>query len=72
MERFSYEFTDLFNFSSPSMETLLAPAEIVEFASTLAEHMLAAQPDLADKGICVAVYNSGGTAVSVVPVGTVH
>jgi hypothetical protein len=72
MERYSYEFTDLFNFSSPSMDMLLAPAEIVEFASTLAEHMLAARPDLADKGICVAVFNSGGTAVSVVPLGTVH
>jgi hypothetical protein len=55
------------------MEMLLAPAEITEFASTLAQQMPAAQPDLVDKGICVvAVYDSGGTAVSVVPLGTVH
>ena len=57
MELFSYKFTDLLDFSSPSMEMLLAPAEILEFASTLAQQMLAAQPDLVDKGICVAVYD---------------
>jgi hypothetical protein len=72
MELFSYKFTDLLDFSSPSMEMLLAPAEITEFASTLAQRMLAAQPDLVDKGICVAVYDSGGTPVSMVPLGTVH
>jgi hypothetical protein len=72
MELFSYKFTDLLDFSSPSMEMLLAPAETTEFASTLAQQMLAAQPDLVDKGICIAVYDSGGTAVSMVPLGTVH
>jgi hypothetical protein len=70
MEPFTYKFTDLLNFSSPSMDLLPAPAEILEFASTLAQQMLAAQPDLVDKGICVAVYDSGGTAVSMVPLGT--
>jgi hypothetical protein len=34
-ELFSYKFTDLLDFSSPSMEMLLAPAEILEFASPL-------------------------------------
>jgi hypothetical protein len=72
MELFSYKFTDLLGFSSPSMEMWLAPAELLEFVSTVAQEMLAAQPGLVDKGICVAVYNSGGTAVSMVPLGTVH
>jgi hypothetical protein len=72
MEPYSYKFTDLFDFSSPSMEMMLAPDEILQFASTLADEMLAAQPDLVDKGICVAVYDTGGTAVSMVPLGTVH
>jgi hypothetical protein len=72
MERFSYKFTDLLDFSSPSMEMWLAPAELLEFASTVAKEMLVAQPGLVDKGICVAVYHSGGTPVSVVPLGTVH
>jgi hypothetical protein len=54
------------------MEMWLAPAELLEFASTVAQEMLAAQPGLVDKGICVAVYDSGGTAVSMVPLGTVH
>jgi hypothetical protein len=30
MELFSYKFTDLLDFSSPSMEMLLAPAEILD------------------------------------------
>jgi hypothetical protein len=72
MERFSYKFTDLLDFNSPSMEMWLAPFELFEFASIVAREMLAANPDLVDKGICVAIYNSGGTPVSMVPVGTVH
>jgi hypothetical protein len=50
MERFSYKFTDLLDFSSPSMEMWLAPAELLEFASTVAQEMLVAQPGLVDKG----------------------
>jgi hypothetical protein len=57
---------------SPSLEMWLAPTELLEFASIVAQHMLAAHPDLIDKGICIAVYNSGGIAVSMVPLGTVH
>ena len=53
------------------MEMWLVPAELLEFASTVAQEMLAAQGQV-DKGICFAVYDSGGTAVSMVPLGTVH
>jgi hypothetical protein len=48
---------------------VLAPTELLEFASIVAQHVLAAHPDLIDKGICVAVY---GIPVSMVPLGTVH
>jgi hypothetical protein len=72
MERFTYKFTDLFAFSSPSMEMWLAPTELMQFAGIVALDMLGAHPDLIDKGLCVAVYNADGAAVSVVPVGTVH
>jgi hypothetical protein len=71
MELFSYKFTDLFDFSSPSMEMWLAPTELSD-SSILARQMLAAHPVLVDKGMCVAVYNSGGLPVSGVPLGTVH
>jgi hypothetical protein len=71
MELFSYKFTDLFDFSSPSMEMWLAPTELSDF-SIVARQMLAAHPELVDKGMCVAVYNSGGLPVSGVPLGTVH
>lgn len=72
MERFSYKFTDLLDFSSPSMEMWLAPTELLDFADIVAQDMLAANPDLLGKGICVAIYNSGGCPVSMVPLGTVH
>jgi hypothetical protein len=67
MELFRYKFTDLFDYSSPSMEMWLAPTELLEFANIIAQHMLAAHPDLIDKGICVTVY-----PVSMVPLDTVH
>ena len=55
MELFRYKFTDLFDYSSPSMEMWLAPTELLKFANIIAQHMLAAHPNLIDKGICVAV-----------------
>jgi hypothetical protein len=72
MERFRYQFTDLFDYNYPSMEMWLAPTELLEFGNIVAQHMRTAYPDLVDKGICVAVYNSGGIPISMVPLGTVH
>jgi hypothetical protein len=34
--------------------------------------MLFAQPDLVHKGMCVAIYNGEGAAVSLAPLDTVH
>lgn len=72
MECYTYNFTDLLAFTSPSMEMWLAPGELIQFASVVAQDMLSAHPDLVDKGMCVAVYNAAGTPVSIVPVGMVH
>jgi hypothetical protein len=69
VELFRYKSTDLFDFSFPQHGDV-AGTELLEFASIV--HMLAAHPDLIDKGICIAVYNSGGIAVSMVPLGTMH
>ena len=48
MELFRYKFSDLFDYSSPSMEMWLAPTELLEFGNIIAQHMLAAHPDLID------------------------
>ena len=72
MELYTYNFTDLLAFTSPSMEMWLAPGELTQFASVVAQDMLSAHPDLFDKGMCVAVYDAAGTTVSIVPVGMMH
>jgi hypothetical protein len=72
MELYSYKFTDLFAFNSPSMSMWLAPSEVVEFATIIAQDMFYAHPDISGSGMCVAVSNLEGALVSVVPVGTAH
>jgi hypothetical protein len=52
MQLFTYNFTNFFDFSSPSMEMWLAPHELYQFASVIAREMLSAVPDLAHKGMC--------------------
>ena len=54
------------------METWLAPHELYQFARVVAQEMLFAQPNLVHKGMCVAIYDGDGAAVSVAPLGTVH
>ncbi len=72
MRLFAYHFTDFADFSSPSMEMWLAPHELRQFASVVAQEMLFAEPDLVDKSLCVAVYDGNGAAVSVAPLVIVH
>jgi hypothetical protein len=72
MQSFTYNFTDFVDFTSPSVEMLLAPHELFQFASVVAQEMLFAVPDLVHKGICVAIYDANGSAVSIAPLGTVH
>ena len=60
------------DFSSPSMEMWLAPHELYQFASVVAREMLSAVPGLVHKGMCVAVYDVDGAAVSMAPLDTVH
>jgi hypothetical protein len=72
MQLFTYNFTNFSDFSSPSLETWLAPHELYQFAKVVAQEMLFAQPDLVHKGMCVAIYNGEGAAVSLAPLDTVH
>jgi hypothetical protein len=72
MQLFTYNFTDFIGFNSPSMEMRLAPHELYEFASVVAQEMLSAEPDLIHKGMCVAIYDGHGAAVSIAPLDTVH
>ena len=72
MQLFTYNFTNFIDFNSPSMEMWLAPHELRQFASVIAQEMLFAVPDLIHKGMCVAIYDGDGAAVSMAPLDTVH
>ena len=72
MQLFTYNFTNFIDFSSPSMEMWLAPHELYQFASVVAREMLSAVPGLVHKGMCVAIYDVDGAAVSMAPLDTVH
>ena len=70
MQLFTYNFTNSVNYTSPSMEMWLAPHELSQFARLLVQEMLVAQPDLAQRGICVAIYDRDGIAVTTAPFNT--
>jgi hypothetical protein len=72
MQLFSYNFTDLTSYNSPSEEVWIAREDLFGFASRVAREMLAAVPDLTNKGLCVAVYDEAGQAISYVPLDSLH
>jgi hypothetical protein len=72
MQLFTYNFTNSVNYTSPSMEMWLAPDELSQFARLLVQEKLVAQPDLAHRGICVAIYDRDGTAVTTARFDTAH
>jgi hypothetical protein len=72
MQLFSYNFTDLTSYNSPSEEVWRAREDLFGFASRVAREMLAAVPGLTNKGLCVAVYDEAGQAISYVPLDSLH
>jgi hypothetical protein len=68
MQIFSYIITDLTdNKSKPIEATLESVEDALSYGALLSRQMLAAMPDLNGKGICVAVLNSLGETVSILP-----
>jgi hypothetical protein len=72
MQLFTYNFTNFMNYTSPSLEMWLAAHELPEFATMLVEEMLLAQPELAHRGMCVAIYDGDGIVVTTAPLDRVH
>jgi hypothetical protein len=67
--RYSYRVTDFTTYSSqPIIFDDLDEEEAREFGLCIAKEMLAKIPALAQKGMCVAIYNMEVKAVSVVPI----
>jgi hypothetical protein len=72
MKCFTYNFTDLTSFESPTTEIWIDWADLPSFATRIAREMLDAVPDLTNKGMCVGIYDQQGDAVSFVPLDTLH
>jgi hypothetical protein len=50
----------------------IAREDLFGFASRVAREMLASVPDLTNKGLCVAIYDEAGQAISYVPLDSLH
>ncbi len=72
MQLFTFSITDLATFESLAYEEWLDKEDLPEFGSRFAQAMLAANPSLFHRGICIAVYDEAGIAVSVVPLDSVQ
>jgi hypothetical protein len=72
MQLFSYNFTDLTSFESPPKEIWLNELDLPNFGKRTAREMLAAIPDLENKGLCIGIYDQAGEPVSFVPLDTLH
>jgi hypothetical protein len=68
MQLFSYNFTDLTSFDSPLKKIWLEEeASLREFGTRTAREVLAAMPDLQNKGLCIGLYDEAGEPISFVP-----
>jgi hypothetical protein len=68
MQTFTYSVTDLVNYRSQNLEVSLErKEEALEFLAHLARELLDRMPDLDGKGMCVAVSDSRGHLISIVP-----
>jgi hypothetical protein len=72
MQLFSYNFTDLTSFDSPSKEIWLDEHDVPDFGKRTAREMLEASPDLLHKGLCVGIYDKAGDPISFVPLDLLH
>ncbi len=72
MQLYTYNFTDLTTFDSPSEEVWIEKEDLSGFAYRVAREILAAVPDLANKGMCIAIYDEEGEVISYVPLDTLH
>jgi hypothetical protein len=72
MPAYSYSLTDLDQYETEAIEIALPSEEIFDFGATLAREVATSMPDLKYKGMCVVLYDHRGSALSIVPIGTLH
>jgi hypothetical protein len=73
MQTFTYSVTDLNSYASEPFEIALERKEdALGFVSYMARELLNRLPVLAQRGMCIAVYDSKGSPVSFVPLDPVQ
>jgi hypothetical protein len=72
MQLFTLSITDLATFESVPHEEWAEKEDLSEIGSRFARAMLAANPNFRHRGMCVAIYDEVGIAVSVIPLDTLQ
>ena len=72
MQLFTVSITDLATFESVPHEEWAEKEDLFEIGNRFARAMLAANPNFCHRGMCVAIYDEAGTAVSVMPLDTLQ
>jgi len=72
MERFSYSVSDLADYESEPVTIEMEAEEAIAFAVQMAREVRQSEPLLELKGMCVALFDSKGKPLSIVPLDTVH
>jgi hypothetical protein len=72
MQLFTLSITDLSTFESVPHEEWAEKEDLFEIGYRFARVMLAANPNFRHQGMCVAIYDEAGVAVSVMPLDTLH
>jgi len=72
MQLFTLSITDLTSFESVPHEEWAEKEDLLEIGNRFARAMLAANPNFRHRGMCVAIYDETGIAVSVMPLDTLQ
>ncbi len=72
MQLFTLSITDLTTFESVAHEEWAEKEDLFEIGNRFARAMLAANPNFRHRGMCVAIYDEAGIAVSVMPLDTLQ
>jgi hypothetical protein len=72
MQLFTLSITDLTTFESVPHEEWAEKEDLFEIGNRFARAMLAANPNFRHRGMCVAIYDETGIALSVMPLDTLQ
>ena len=72
MQRFILSITDLTTFESVPHEEWAETEDLFEVGNRFARAMLAVNPSFRRRGMCVAIYDEAGIAVSLMPLDTLQ